>query len=99
MKVNTTISLEVKMVRIDTIIYKKIKNLKLDPFDFANTLFAHKEKKPTLSRNIEIKEIDMNNIKILIGFITVEKSNNEISDSLETELVRIKMTAHINGTR
>ena len=41
----------------------------------------------------------MNNIKILIGFITVEKSNNEISDSLETELVRIKMTAHINGTR
>lgn len=99
MNVKTTISFEVKIVRIETIKYKKIKNLKFDPLDFINTLLAHIEKKPTLSKKIEIKEIDINKIKIFTGFMTKEKSNKEINDSLEIEFVAIKINAQMKGTK
>ncbi|MDY4788871.1 MAG: hypothetical protein SO253_06195 [Bacilli bacterium] len=47
---------------------------------------------------MEIKEIEINNIKILIGFTGKEKSINERRSVLETALNVIKIRALIKGT-
>ena len=99
MKVKTTISFEVKIVKIEIITYIKIKNFKFDPLDFAKTLLAHIEKNPALSKHKEIKEIDINKINIFTGLIVNEKSNKDCKDSEETLLKTINTIADNKGIK
>ena len=69
-----TISLEVKIVKVETIKYKSKKKIKgLE--DFFKTLLAQYSKKPPWSKFIEIKDKEMNRINIFTGLTLKEKSN------------------------
>lgn len=75
-KVNTTISLEVNIVSIETIAYKAINNPNCFFAVFLKARFAKYLKKPISSKNTDKDVILKNRIKILIGFIDDDDVNS-----------------------
>ncbi len=75
--VNTTISLEVNIVSIETMIYKAINNPICFLAVFLKARFAKYLKKPISSKNTDKDVILKNRIKILIGFIDEDDVNSE----------------------
>lgn len=68
-KVMIIISLEVNIVKSDTVIYKNKKRINWEFFDFFTAIVARYLKNPTSSKTMLTNTIDMNNIRICIGLI------------------------------
>ena len=84
--VKITISLDVKMVKIATIIYKVKNKAFWFVLQFLINRAAKNLKNPTSSKNIDKKVIEKNSSNILIGLID-ESENSPFKESLiDTQL-------------